>query len=196
MLTKPIRHLDGTNDIALGGNVTFSSPMKQKNQYRGNMAESSIPALLSVETFTTIVANAPLISIDLIVQDVQGSVLLGLRNNSPAKGYWFAPGGRIRKNETLGNAFSRITQDELGWRADLSQSRFIGIHEHFYDTDFTGAEGATTHYVVLAYHFQVERAALQLPDQQHSQYIWLHPSQIVQQSHVHPYTQVYFKSIQ
>jgi hypothetical protein len=41
---------------------------------------------------------APLVSIDLIIRDNADRVLLGLRNNEPAKGYFFVPGGIILKD--------------------------------------------------------------------------------------------------
>lgn len=148
--------------------------------------------LLEAHIFATVVASAPLVAIDLIVEDAQGAVLLGLRNNPPAKGYWFVPGGRIRKDETLKNAFARIAQDELGLHAQMTQSRFIGIYEHFYDTNFNGTVGASTHYLVLAHRLQIARESLQLPHEQHSQYSWMQPNQIMQRQDVHPYTQAYF----
>lgn len=57
---------------------------------------------LDVTTFETVVASAPLISIDLLVENEQGQYLLGLRKNRPAQGYWFVPGGRVQKNESAG----------------------------------------------------------------------------------------------
>ena len=150
---------------------------------------------LPTELFASVVAHTPLIAIDLIVTDPQGAVLLGLRNNAPAQGFWFVPGGRIRKNESINVAFMRITENELGCAMQIAQSRFIGIFEHFYDVDFSGATGAGTHYVVLAYRLQIEHRLRTLPRQQHSQYIWLQPDQALQQPLVHPYTQAYFESI-
>ena len=151
--------------------------------------------LLDADTFANVVANAPLVAIDLIVEDPQGAVLLGLRNNPPAKGYWFVPGGRIRKNETINNAFARITQGELGPHARMTHGRCIGVYEHFYDTDFTGSAGASTHYLVIAYRLQMAQEtlqSLQLPHEQHSQYLWMPPDQIAQRPDVHTYTQAYF----
>lgn len=66
------------------------------------------------ETFKSIIQHTPLISIDLIVRNEQGHVLLGQRVNAPAKGYWFVLGGRVRKNETLDDAFVRLVREELG----------------------------------------------------------------------------------
>lgn len=56
---------------------------------------------LDATTFETVVASTPLISIDLLVKNKKGEYLLGLRNNRPAQGYWFVPGGRIQKTKHL-----------------------------------------------------------------------------------------------
>lgn len=42
--------------------------------------------MLSRNTFQTIVQHTPLVSIDLIIKNAQGQVLLGRRNNRPAQG--------------------------------------------------------------------------------------------------------------
>ena len=75
--------------------------------------------LLPRADWLQVVRHAPLVSIDLILRDAQGRVLLGLRENEPARGLWFVPGGVIRKDETLDAAFSRIARNELGvpWSA-------------------------------------------------------------------------------
>jgi len=68
---------------------------------------------LPAETFRTVVAATPLVSLDLVVQRASGEILLGERLNRSARGYWFVPGGRIRKSEHLDDAFRRLTHDEL-----------------------------------------------------------------------------------
>ena len=70
--------------------------------------------VLSEEEFGKIVRCVPLISSDLIIRDPERKVLLGLRNHEPAKGYYFVPGGRIRKGELLEEAFLRILAAENG----------------------------------------------------------------------------------
>jgi 8-oxo-dGTP pyrophosphatase MutT (NUDIX family) len=72
--------------------------------------------VLSEEEFGRIVRCAPLVSIDIIIRDPERKVLLGLRNHEPAKGYYFVPGGRIRKGELLKEAFSRILAAETACR--------------------------------------------------------------------------------
>lgn len=56
-------------------------------------------------TFSTVLDSTPLVSIDLVIENTQGEILLGERKNRPAQGYWFVPGGRILKNESLAVIF-------------------------------------------------------------------------------------------
>jgi colanic acid biosynthesis protein WcaH len=39
---------------------------------------------------------------------------MGWRENEPAKRTWFVPGGRIRKDEKIADAFERIIRTETG----------------------------------------------------------------------------------
>lgn len=149
-------------------------------------------ALLPADTFSTIVAHAPLVSIDLIVEDAQQRVLLGRRRNQPAKDYWFVPGGRIRKLETLDAAFLRLTHEELGIAARRKDAMLQGVYEHFYDSDFSGLPNRSTHYVVLAYRLKLGSTDLPLPPQQHSEYQWIDQDRVTHLASVHPYTLAYF----
>jgi colanic acid biosynthesis protein WcaH len=123
--------------------------------------------------FLEVVDRTPLVSIDLVVVDPNQRVLCGRRVNQPARGYWFVPGGRIRKDELLDDAFERIASVELGggpWlRADAS---LLGVFDHLYDTNFADAPDITTHYVVLAHRIDVE-VRVDPPEDQHSEYRWL-----------------------
>lgn len=88
---------------------------------------------LHSQDFATIVRSTPLISIDLIVENEFGEILLGKRINRPAQGYWFVHGGRVLKDEKLQTAFERLTEIELGIRLPLSVGKFYGIWQHFYE---------------------------------------------------------------
>lgn len=148
--------------------------------------------LLAPEAFRAVVQATPLVSIDLLVRDADGRMLVGRRTNPPARGYWFVPGGRIRKGETLAQAFARITLAELGTAFALEASRFAGVYEHFYAEDFTGATGAGTHYVVLAHALAVDAAGLRLPTDQHDGYRWTTAHEAVADESVHANTRAYF----
>ncbi|MBL0464127.1 GDP-mannose mannosyl hydrolase [Aeromonas veronii] len=141
--------------------------------------------------FQQIVAATPLISLDLIVRNGQGQVLLGRRLNRPAQGYWFVPGGRVRKDERLDAAFLRLTQEELGLAARRESARLLGPYEHFYADNFSGTE-FTTHYVVLGYELAWQGQQYALPISQHDQYRWFEVVDLLQDPSVHQHTKDYF----
>jgi len=150
------------------------------------------PPWLSKEEFVWVVARTPLVSIDLIVPDGQGRVLLGMRRNPPAQGTWFVPGGRILKDEPLDAAFRRITRSELGVEVARNQATFRGVYEHFHPDNFAGQPGITTHYVVLAYELPAGIVQGTLPQDQHTAYRWWTVSELLAHPQVHPYTKAYF----
>ncbi|MHC4153502.1 MAG: GDP-mannose mannosyl hydrolase [Planctomycetota bacterium] len=156
------------------------------------MMRRNTPTKLSREELAEVVKNAPLVSIDLVVKNRQGRILVGLRKNEPAKGYWFVPGGRILKDERITEAFERMAYDELGIRPAFEDARFLGVFEHLYPNNFTEKEDFSTHYVVLAYEIRTGEAALNLPDEQHSEYKWLSKESPDKEPNVHPYTKAYF----
>ena len=145
---------------------------------------------LDEEKFKCVIKYAPLVSIDLIVKNRDGKVLLGRRKNRPAKDFLFVPGGRILKGETIVEAFKRITLTELGREVSFSVAEFMGVFEHFYEDSFFGID-ITTHYVVLAYKL-MDLDNLKLSDSQHTEYIWLSTKEILGREDVHQYTKAYF----
>jgi colanic acid biosynthesis protein WcaH len=146
---------------------------------------------LDATSFKTVVAATPLISIDLLVENEQGEYLLGLRNNRPAQGYWFVPGGRVLKNETLDAAFRRLTREELGNGLERSQAGFKGLYEHFYDDSVFG-DRPGTHYIVLAHQLKVSQAKGRPSEQQHCQSQWIAP-EAIRTLNTHRYTRDYFE---
>lgn len=146
---------------------------------------------LSAEDFSTVVRSTPLISIDLIVENQAGEFLLGQRTQRPAQNFWFVPGGRAQKDETLERAFARLTEAELGQRFTLSDGEFYGVWQHFYDDNFAGTD-FSTHYIVLGFRLRVDASALQLPDAQHSAYRWLTPDDLLELEDVHENSRAYF----
>ena len=144
---------------------------------------------LGKNDFSSVIKNTPLISIDLIVKNSKEEVLLGKRINEPAKGSWFVPGGRIFKDETLDEAFSRIAREELGLDLQRDKSKFYGIYEHFYENSVF-SDDFGTHYVVLAHEF-ITNDDLRLNDQ-HEEYRWFGMDEILNTKEIHKYTKNYF----
>jgi colanic acid biosynthesis protein WcaH len=147
---------------------------------------------LSQADFASLIRNAPLVSIDLIVRNGMKQVLLGNRSNAPAKGQWFVPGGRVYKGELLHQALDRVIQEELGVASASTSAEFLGVFEHFYDDNVLGDPTFGTHYIVLAHQLEVELALGGLPTQQHQEYRWWSVDQLLASNEVHPYTQNYF----
>lgn len=149
--------------------------------------------MLKRDELAQVVKLAPLVSIDLIIEDNQGRVLLGMRTNEPAKGCWFVPGGRILKNERISQAFERVVKNELGLDLDYNRAQFVGVFEHIYSTNFALAEDFGTHYVVLAYRVKLTGSADIAADNQHSELVWLDKDKILKDEKVHPNTKAYFE---
>lgn len=150
---------------------------------------------LSERDFLEVIEHTPLVSIDLVVQDQAERVLLGRRTREPAKNTWFVPGGRIRKNETLDVAFSRITAAELGSPLARSQATLLDVYTHLYETNFAEAAGIDTHYVVLAYALSATGVPRSLPPEQHSAYCWLNAAEALSNPEVHPHVLPYFEAL-
>ena len=151
------------------------------------------PEKIPTDIFMQIVRHAPLISIDLLIHNENNEILLGWRNNQPAKDYWFVPGGRIYKNETLRDAFSRIMSAETGLTLDIDQAEFHGIFEHFHpEQNFMNEAGFGTHYIVLAFHIHLSGEISSLPMHQHSDYKWQSIPDLLDDTLVHQYTKNYF----
>jgi colanic acid biosynthesis protein WcaH len=148
---------------------------------------------LSNDEFAFVVRHTPLVSFDIIIRDADGNVLVGLRTNEPAKGMYFVPGGIVRKNETLANAFARILETEIGLKASLSEAKLIGVYEHIYETNTQGEHGYGTHYIVLAHELNLVERPHVVSDTQHVDFRWMAPLEIRSSLDVHPNTQAYFR---
>lgn len=151
------------------------------------------PRFLSDANFAHIVRHAPLVAIDIIIKDPEKNVLLGLRMNQPAAGRYFVPGGVIRKNETIGDAFARILKAEVGFQTSLNEATFLGVFEHFYETNRFESLDYGTHYVVLAYELNLKQRPLVAIDSQHIDVRWMSEVEILSAINVHPNTKAYFR---
>jgi colanic acid biosynthesis protein WcaH len=119
---------------------------------------------ISDDDWSTVVANVPIVSVDLLVRH-EGGLIFGKRINKPAKGYWFLPGGRVQKCETRREAVHRIAEAEIGLSVEIVES--LGAFEHIYDTsDVNGVE--TKHYLANGYVVDVTNGR-PITDDQHEE---------------------------
>lgn len=154
--------------------------------------------MLDKDSFLRAVDAVPLVAVDLVAVRGGAQILLGLRNNQPAQSYWFAPGGRIRKNESIQAALGRVARNELA--LDINRlpqpPGLLGGFEHFYDDCFAGDVGVSTHYVVLAHTVQLPPDwALPVPDAQHAELRWWPLEQALHADTVHRFTKEYVQRL-
>jgi colanic acid biosynthesis protein WcaH len=149
--------------------------------------------LLDRFLFRSIVSATPLVSLDLLVRDADGLILVGRRINRPAQGYWFVPGGRILKDERIADAFARLTEAELGIRLDIGSATYLGLYEHFYDDSIFTDDGdnVSTHYVVSGFEVVLPEGYSSLPYQQHNEYQWLSEEEFTSSERVHIHSRWY-----
>jgi colanic acid biosynthesis protein WcaH len=151
------------------------------------------PTPLSPADFHTVVRLAPLISIDLIIRNPQREILLGLRANEPAKGFYFVPGGVVLKHERLRDAFMRILKRETNCDARMEDARLLGAFEHFYEANSFGDATFGTHYVVLGYEIALDEVSALKSDAQHSDLRWWSEPDLLASDRVHENTKAYFR---
>ncbi len=63
--------------------------------------------------YDLIIHSIPIACVDVAII-AKGSVLLVKRNDSPAKGEWWLPGGRVFKGETMRQTAKRKALEEVG----------------------------------------------------------------------------------
>lgn len=65
------------------------------------------------DLYKKIIANVPIACVDIAVVR-NGSILLVKRNDAPAKGCWWLPGGRVFKGEKMVDTAHRKALEEVG----------------------------------------------------------------------------------
>ncbi|MBD3332488.1 NUDIX domain-containing protein [candidate division GN15 bacterium] len=70
--------------------------------------------------------ETPLLTVDTIIQDPSGRVVLIRRKNDPFKDCWALPGGFVEIGETVEEAARRETKEETGLTVELD--RLVGVY--------------------------------------------------------------------
>ena len=143
--------------------------------------------------FERAVGALPLVSVDCVLLNPAGQMLLGHRRNAPARHWWFTPGGRVRKNEPLASCLQRVAVSELCLQAsDVQGARLMGVWDHFYQDSALSAK-VSTHYVNLPYVLRLPHAfdINALPSDQHSAWRWQDVHAAAVADDIHPHVRVY-----
>jgi colanic acid biosynthesis protein WcaH len=81
---------------------------------------------LSQEAFEEIYSKVPRLTVDLLINGVEG-FLLTKRNIEPWKDHWHLPGGSVLSEESIEEALRRVAKEELG--LEISSTNLIGYIE-------------------------------------------------------------------
>ena len=154
---------------------------------------------LSTEDFLHVVTNTPLVSIDFVIWNSCGQILIGKRLNEPARDYWFVPGGRILKGERIAEAVNRLLMEELGMKLEdfTYPPQFIGVYDHMYPTCFykENPTVTTTHYIAIGYQLSIDTNKISKIDahDQHSTWKWVDVEEMLSDPMVHDNTKKYIE---
>ena len=155
---------------------------------------------LNKVSFENVVKLNPIPAIDLCILNESDDILLGKRINPPAKNFFFVPGGRIRKGETLFLTTQRILNSELNYdikEDDFNKFSLLGIFQHFYDDNFCGNKLFSTHYIVLTYLVpfkSLNSIKSGIFKDQHEEYIWYNKNKDKRKL-IHPYCLEYINKL-
>lgn len=112
----------------------------------------------------------PIPCVDLVIVNDQGKILLAKRNNEPALGEWWFPGGRIHYLETRLAAVGRKLQEECGIEAGLREE--LGTFDVMVARSDNGNQ---IHAVTTVYMVRIASLPVINLDAQHSEVKWLLP---------------------
>jgi len=149
---------------------------------------------LDKKDYLDIIKITTLTSVDLVVV-YDNNILMGYRNNNPARNYWFVPGCRTGKNETLLQGAQRVAKSELNIDIDTRELKLLGVHDHIYDNNFQNDDFGT-HYVCVAFMITFEKKPVIFGDDQHDKFAWFPINQIEANNSIHQNTRNYVKDIQ
>jgi colanic acid biosynthesis protein WcaH len=127
---------------------------QERNEHMHPHKESDyIPS----DLYDQITKCMPIVSVEAVIV-MDESLLFLKRNNQPAKGEWWFPGGRIRKGESLEEALRREVKEETG--LDVSSYRHINVYSRVFPE---------RHDVVAVYLCKCKKGKVKL-NNEHSEY--------------------------
>jgi colanic acid biosynthesis protein WcaH len=121
---------------------------------------------INQELYDKILENIPIICVDGVITNNENKILFTRRENEPAKGEWWFPGGRLLKNESLKDAIIRKVKEETN--LDVFIVSYLGFTETIFNT---GPFDIPVHTINFTYHLSLNSYDLKI-DSLHSDFIW------------------------
>jgi len=153
--------------------------------------------MLSKKKYLEIIKSTTLTAIDMIFF-FDNKILLGYRNNKPAKDYWFTPGCRTGKYETQQQGMNRVADSECGINLKddklIKNIQLLGVYDHIYDDNFDNDDFGT-HYVVNSYLIELNYKPKLTLDNQHENFEWFDINDIIDNESVHKNVKIYIPGI-
>lgn len=110
------------------------------------------------------------LTVDAVITDDEGRILLMERGTDPFKGTWVLPGGIVDPGETVEAACVREVEEEVGLQVRIL--RQVGI----YSTPGRDPRGS---FISIAFHAVVVGGTLQVTNEARS-HRWLAPGEVVE----------------
>jgi colanic acid biosynthesis protein WcaH len=148
---------------------------------------------LGLEQFKSVVRDTVLVSLDLLLINERGEVLVGRRRHGPARDCIFVPGGRVMKGETMSAALRRVAMQETGLTLSSDEVVLQGVYDHIYADSCFDDPAISTQYVVIACRCQVNSGQQIIADQQHESLHFMSIADLKANPEVHSYTKGYFQ---
>lgn len=125
------------------------------------------PGFIEEDLYKKILEAIPVVCVDALIVH-NDEFLLGRRQNKPAKGEWFTPGGRVMKGETLVDAIVRKVREETGL-ADFEVEEQLGAKETIFNDS---EQGPSSHTVNIMYRVIARSKERRSADSQNSDLQW------------------------
>lgn len=151
------------------------------------------------EDYLKVIKHTQLVALDLIIINEKNQVLLGYRNNNPAKNTWFTFGSRIFKEESFDEVCERVSSNELGLNIKLKNCIKNGVYSHNYPNNFENDDFGTN-YIVFAFEYKCsEKDVGDLDnitgDNQHNIFNWFDIEDVINRNNeynIHDNVKYYF----
>jgi colanic acid biosynthesis protein WcaH len=133
--------------------LNANAKREETNRMHPGKESDYIPSAL----YDQIIKCMPIVSVEAVIV-LDDSLLFLRRNNQPAKGEWWFPGGRIRKGESLEQALHREVKEETG--LEISSYKLINVYSRVFPE---------RHDIAVAYLCRCKEGTIMLSNE-HSEY--------------------------